>query len=60
MDTQERSIVAKNITMYPDDWSDVQAVSARLSVSRSAALRVILQEWRKLTGKEVQNGQAAA
>lgn len=43
----EEKAEARNITLYPDDWRDVARVAEQSGVkSISAAVRIILQEWR--------------
>ena len=38
------------VTLYPEDWVDVDAVARRNgAVGRSAGLRALIQEWRALT-----------
>jgi len=40
---------AKNVTLYPDDWQDIETVATVTNVrSTSAALRQIIQEWRTI------------
>jgi hypothetical protein len=44
--TEDRT-KAHNVSLYPQDWRDVEQVAEKSGVRNvSAALRVILQEWR--------------
>ena len=43
----KKKVVPRNVSLYPQDWHDIQRVAQRTGVrSISAALRFILQEWR--------------
>lgn len=45
----ESRVEARNVSMYPSDWADVDKKSLAMNIrSTSATLRVILQEWREL------------
>jgi hypothetical protein len=45
----EEKSEAHNISLYPQDWRDVEKVAEQSGVrSISAALRIILQEWRQI------------
>jgi len=55
--TEER-IEAHNVSLYPRDWRDVVAVAEESGVrTLSAALRIILQEWRAARAHEEARGQ---
>jgi hypothetical protein len=44
--TEERTR-AQTITLYPADWEDIATVASQSGVrGTSAALRIIIQEWR--------------
>ncbi|MCD4738335.1 MAG: ribbon-helix-helix protein, CopG family [Anaerolineae bacterium] len=44
MDKKDR-VEPRNVSMYPDDWQTVEELAARLTISISAALRVIVRQW---------------
>jgi len=46
--TDERT-EAHNVSLYPSDWRDVERIAQETGIrSTSAALRLILQEWRQI------------
>lgn len=52
-DNEERgSIVAKHISMYPQDWAVVHQLAKDAGLSRSAGLRYIVRDWLRLKERE--------
>lgn len=41
----EQRVVARNITMYPEDWQVVDDAGKKIGLSTSTALRVIVRQW---------------
>jgi len=41
-------VKAGNVSMYPQDWAVLDAFAEDTGLSRSAALRIIVREWKDL------------
>jgi len=49
----------RNVSMYPRDWEIIDCEAKRLDLtSTSAALRVIVREWRRMKDEESSSEQS--
>ncbi|MBN1874718.1 MAG: hypothetical protein JXA33_10850 [Anaerolineae bacterium] len=56
MSEQIVKVKARNVSLYPRDWQAVHEVAEKSGVkSVSAALRIIIQEWRKAQMQQALN-----
>jgi hypothetical protein len=46
MEKTQRSEV-RSVSLYPDDWEKIERVAKRYSVSVSAAIRIIIEQWKR-------------
>jgi len=50
---EDEKVEARNVTMYPGDWADVERLAITSGVqSLSGALRIIVREWRAFKRQE--------
>jgi hypothetical protein len=58
MNDRVEKVEPRNVSMYPLDWATVEAYAKDMGYpSTSAALRRIVDEWKRLKGKEVGVGR---
>jgi len=47
--TKHEYVESRNVSMYRQDWAIVEALALRMAISTSAALRIIVRQWVKLS-----------
>lgn len=43
-------VIAGNVTMYQEDWELIDRLAEALGLNRSAAMRIIVRDWKSRSG----------